>query len=425
MKTSIVKNKNYNLHIIHTDNFRSCHFSLVFRSKFDEKKVVAYSLLADILTDASKNYPSSKYVCRYAESNYILDFFGSFSRSGKIMQTYIVCDYIEPKYIKEENYLDKIYSFVFDMIANPLVEDKAFDEKVFNVAKNRLLSDLQSMQENNSFLSIHKALKIFSGNSPVSFHLVDMIDFIKNITREELYDYYLELINSSSVDIFVTSNTDEKVINKLVKKYYPFKNTKDIKYNELIINKNRIIPKKVVEKSSYKQSTVVMLFNVNNMTMFEREFVMPFYTSILSTGGLNSKLYVALREKNSLCYNVSSSSYDRSNYLMVKSSLKVGAENKAINLIKKSIKDMKSKISNEEFVGAYYDFQRNLKGLVDSVGAINRLYMNMYYANFSSYEDKLKKFKKVTIDDVNNLAKKIKLNTIYVLKGDINERSQD
>jgi predicted Zn-dependent peptidase len=86
---------------------------------------------------------------------------------------------------------------------------------------------------------------------------------------------------------------------------------------------------------------------------------------------------------------------------------------------------MKSKISNEEFMGAYYAYQSSLKGMIDSIGAINRLYMNTYYAGFSTYEEKQVKFKKVTIDEVNDLASKIKLNTIYVLKGDKNERDKD
>ena len=103
----------------------------------------------------------------------------------------------------------------------------------------------------------------------------------------------------------------------------------------------------------------------------------------------------------------------------------VGSENKAIKLVKKCINEMKKKISNDEFVGAYYAYQRSLKGMVDSIGAINRLYMNSYYAGFSSYKEKLVKFKNVTIDEVYNLANKIRLNTIYVLKGDINERNQD
>ena len=159
--------------------------------------------------------------------------------------------------------------------------------------------------------------------------------------------------------------------------------------------------------------------------MFEREFVMSYYINIINKGGLNSKLYKALRGENSLCYNVETNCYDRSNLLLVKTVIRPGTESKAIKLIKKCIKDMKDKISNEEFMGAYYAYQSALKGMVDSIGAINRLYMNIYYAGFSTYEEKQVKFKKVTIDDINNLASKIKLNTIYVLKGDKNERNQN
>ena len=86
---------------------------------------------------------------------------------------------------------------------------------------------------------------------------------------------------------------------------------------------------------------------------------------------------------------------------------------------------MKNRISNEEFTRAYYAYQSSLKGMVDSIGAINRLYMNMYYSGFSNYEEKQEEFKKVTIEDIYSLAKKVKLNTVYVLKGDINERNQD
>ena len=88
--------------------------------------------------------------------------------------------------------------------------------------------------EDNSFKSVHKALQIFSSDNVTDFHLLDMIDYIKNITSKDLYDFYLRLINKSSADIFITSSTDEKELNKVIKKYYPFKNTSLIKEDNSI-----------------------------------------------------------------------------------------------------------------------------------------------------------------------------------------------
>lgn len=425
MKCTKITNKRYNLHIINVDTFRSCGFQLSFKCPFDAKKSVAYSLLADILTDQSLKYPTSKYITRHMQESYILDFYGSFSRVGKSLTTYINCDYIDPKYIDDKNYLDETYKFIFEVINNPLIIDNGFDEKNFNIVKNRLLTDLKELEGNNRFLSINKAIKIFSKNEIINFHASDLIDFLKNLTKEDLYEYYNDLIKNSSIDIFVSGTTDKEIVAKLIEKYYPFKNDGYVKYNDIVYPKNRFIPKTVFDKSKYKQSSLVMIYNVNCLSMYEREFVMPFYLGILNNNGLTSKLYQNLREKNSLCYNVNTTYHERCNYLVIKSTLNIGKEKKAIRLVKKSVTDMKKKISEKEFIGAYYGYQSSLKGMLDSLSAIVRLYLNTYYAGFSSYEQKKEKFKTVTIDDVYNVARKIRLNTVYVLKGDINERNQD
>lgn len=424
MKYKSIKEKNYNLQLINVDNFRSCHLALIFRTKFDPKKAVIFSLLSDILTDANIDYPSSKYVSRFCEENYILNFYGTFTTTGRLMHTCIVLDYVDPKYIDEKDYLDNIYKFLFNMLKKPLVKDKVFDEKLFNLAKKRLVEDLISYDDDNNFKAIHKALKLFAPSTPTSFHLSDMIDYLNDLTNEDLYEFYEELIKEH-VDIFVTGSIDEEKIKKLLNKYYPFKTDKKMEETELIYHPNRLIPIKKVEKSRFKQSTVVMIFNINNINMFEREFVMPYYLNILNSNDLNSKLYRYLRGGSGLCYNVTTFPVDRSNILIVKTTILVGKESKAIRLIKKAIKDMKDNISNEEFIRAYYAYESSLKGMVDSIGAINRLYMNMYYSNFSSYNEKLENYKKVRVSDINLLASKIRLNTTYVLKGDINERDKD
>ena len=418
-------NKKYNLHVIENDNFRSCSFEISFRSKFDPKKSIAFSLLADILTDQSVKYPTSKYITRHLEESFILNFYGSFTRVGRTMQTHIFCDYVDPKYIDDKKYLENTFKFIFEVISNPVIIDNGFEEKNFNIVKNKLIKELNEYTGNNKFISLKNALKLFTNHENISFHAIDLMDFLQNLTKEDLYNYYIDLISNSSVDIFVSGSSDKTIIKKLVDKYYPFNNTTYEKYDDLTYAKNRIVPKIKFDKSHYKQSSVVMICNTNCLTMFEREFVMPFYLNILNNNGLSSKLYQNLREKNSLCYGVNSTYKDRCNYLIIRSNVIVGKERKAIKLIKKSLNEMKKNISDKEFIGAYYNYQSSLKGLLDSLSAITRLYLNCYFAGYSTYEEKKKLFKKVTVNDIYNLSKKIRLNTIYVLKGDMNERDND
>ena len=425
MKCTQINTKHYNLHVINVDTFRSCSFQLSFRSSFEPKKSIAYSMLADILTDQSAKYPTSKYIARHMQESYILNFFGSFSRTGKSISTNINCEYIDPLYIHDKNYLDETYKFIFEVISNPLIIKNGFEEKNFNIVKNRFIKELKELEGNNKFLCINKALKIFTKDELVSFHAHDMLNFIEDLTKEDLYNYYLDLIEESSIDIFVCGSTEKNILKTLVEKYFPFKNKEYLLNSDLVYTKNRFFPKKVFEKSHFKQSCMVLIYNVNCLSMYEREFVMPFYLNILNNSGLTSKLYQNLREKNSLCYNVTTNYHDRCNYMTVISAINVGKERKAIRLAKKAVNAMKNSISDKEFINAYYGYQSSLKGSLDSEAAILRLYLNKYFGGFSSYEDKLKTFKKVTINEIYDVAKKIRLNTVYVLKGDINERNQD
>lgn len=425
MKYSVKKEKNYNLHTIYTDSFRSCHFSLVFNMEFDPKKAVAFSLLSDILTDCSKDYPTSKYVLRHIDESFILDFYGSFSKTNNLMQTFISCDYIDPKYIDDDNYLDNIYGFIFGMLNNPLIIENGFEEKNFEMVRKRFIKRIENISLDNHFIALHNAYNLFLPNSAISYSFVDHLDYINNITKEELYEFYLDLINNSSVDIFVTSSTNKELIEKKIKKYYPFNTKTTPVKNSTALVKSRMFPKKKVTKKPYKQSTIITILNIENITDFEREFVLSYYNNILNQAGLTSKLYQSMREKAHICYGVSTNYMEKCDSILIQSTIKVGEENKAVSLIKKAIKDMKSSISEKEFVGAYYQYQSSLTAMVDSLGAINRLYLNKVYGGYSDFEKKKSMFKKVTLDDVYKLAKKVKLNTIYVLKGDINERNQD
>mgnify|MGYP006335568707 FL=1 len=54
----------------------------------------------------------------------------------------------------------------------------------------------------------------------------------------------------------------------------------------------------------------------------------------------------------------------------------------------------------------------------DTQGGIVNNYLFNYLDNLPLYEERVKEFKTVTKEEVINVAKRIKLNTIYLLKGE-------
>ena len=162
-----------------------------------------------------------------------------------------------------------------------------------------------------------------------------------------------------------------------------------------------------------------MIYNLDNLNERERNFVIHIYNIILGSGGLTSKLYRYLREENSLCYNVSSMIQKYDGLLMIYSGIDAKDKDLCIELVNKAMKEMSNgEFSDIELDNAIKTVISSLKMGEDTQGGIINNYLFNYLDNLPLYEERVKEFKTVTKEEVINISKKIKLNTIYLLKGE-------
>ena len=95
------------------------------------------------------------------------------------------------------------------------------------------------------------------------------------------------------------------------------------------------------ELSHFLETNLVQIYNLEHLTDKEKVITMYFYNYLLGGGGLNTKLYQLLREKNSLCYGVKSVYLKYDNLLMIQTSISKNDVSKAVKLIKQAFKEMK------------------------------------------------------------------------------------
>ena len=94
----------------------------------------------------------------------------------------------------------------------------------------------------------------------------------------------------------------------------------------------------------------------------------------------------------------------------------------AIKLIKDTLNKMgKGIFSDEDLNNAIQTIISAIEVSEDSnTGIINNYYAQSL-VNADNLDIKIKKYSNITKEDVVNIAKKIKMDTIYILEGDINE----
>ncbi len=407
----------YKLHIIKSNKVKTCHMEIHFREKVKKENLHYKSFLCDILTDCSKNLVNRKEVVIKLEELYKASFYGTTSKTGSVINTMFVYNFIAPEFIKEKNYLEDVLSLPFDMILNPNLINKEFEPKIFNVVKERMKRDIEGLNENPQKLSINNSLKEMDENSVSTYSILGSINDVDKITPQSLYEEYLNMINTNTCDIFVIGNLDFDEVYRIVSKKFKLKTIKTEKLNLHVENKIVKKIKKKNEKSEFVQTNLSLVYNLDNIAKEKKNIDMQVFNYIFGSGGMSSKLYQKVREENSLCYGIYSIYLKYDNLLIVQVSLDESNKDKAIKLINESLKEMiNGKITESTLVDTKRNLLMSLSMALDNNISILSNYIFKLYDELPEIEKRMELIKKVTIDDIKNVAKKIKLNTIYSLQ---------
>ena len=405
----------YNIHTIKTDKFKTVRMEIIFSREVKKCEMAAFTFLCDLLTDSSKQYKTRKDIAIRLEELYKSVLYGVTNKVGNLFMSSFVFEFIDPKFIKESDYLKEAVSFPFQIINNPRVKNKEFDITSFNIVKKRMLQEIESIKENSDKLAINNALKTMDEESPSSYRVLGTKEEVEALTTSNLYDAYDNLFNHSNCDIFIIGNANMESIVEIIKDSFTNRVIKLSSPKLLVNNKERKKPLRVVEKSSFVQSTLVMIYNIKNLSKKEKNIDFHVFNYLLGSGGISAKLYKNLRTDNSLCYSVRSLYLKYDELLVIEVSLDKENVKLGEKLIKKSIKEMlDSDYTDETLSDAKKNLIFSLKmGMDNNVSILNNYVFNVY-DNLPLIDERIDLINKVTREDLNKCAKSLILNTIYV-----------
>ena len=413
----------FNIHTIKTDKFKTTRMEIIFSDEVSKESMPIYTFLCDILTDSAKKYPRRKDIAIRLEELYKASFYGVTNKVGNLFTASFILEFINPNFIPEKDYFKNVLSFPFDVINNPYVTNKEFDVTNFNIVKRRLLEEIASVKESSDRLAVISALQKMDKNSPSSYKVLGDAEDIEKITPSNLYTTYENLFKHFNCDIFIIGNINmeeavniikEKFVNRVIK-------TKRV---SLLVNNN--IRKKVLEvkeKSSFVQSTLVMIYNIKNLDKDAKNVAFHIFNYLLGSGGISSKLYQKLRTENSLCYGVRSLYLKYDELLIIEVSLDKSNVILAEKLIKKCLKEMvQGDFSEEEIRDAKKNLTFSLKFSKDNNVSLLNNYVFNYFDELPLIDERIDLINKVNKEDLLLCGKSLVLNTIYIQDaGDNNE----
>ena len=196
---------------------------------------------------------------------------------------------------------------------------------------------------------------------------------------------------------------------QVVPRKYLAKN-EDSKYKEFIQEKN------ILEPQNVTQGKLVLGYKLADVNLVEDMYAMTLYSAILG-GTASSKLFMNVREKQSLAYTVRSMYLKHKGILLVTAGIEIEKYEKALEYIKKEIEDMHiGNITEEEIKDAKANLVTAYKSYSDKQSSIINLYMGQRYMGvFEEIETMIEKINAVTKEDIVRVANRLKLQVTYFL----------
>lgn len=403
----------YNLHLIKTKKFKTITIDVDFYRNIKKEEITKRNLLKMVLLDSSKNYKTERELIIESENLYDIKVSSSISRIGNFSNLSFQTKFLNEKFTEKGMNKESIVFFL-DLIFNPYVKDNSFVN--IEGQKNKLGQQIVSIKDNKVKYSYIKLLEKMKG-MPYSYNTFGYIDDLDDITGKNLYEYYNKVLKEDQIDIFVLGDIDKTKIKEIFKEYFRITTFK--KSNKKILAPELNIRKRLVRYREYddvNQAQVVLLCSLNDLTDFERKYTIKLYNELLG-GSSNSILFDTVREKNSYCYYINSSVKAYDNILIINSGVDVNNVDKCINLIKKSLKNIRDgKIREEDIEASKNTIISAIKAASDEPMGVINTYLSKVLVGTEDNDIRIDKFKALTKEDIIKVSKKISLHTVFTLE---------
>lgn len=414
MKTKEIDLKYAKLHLIKTKDFRSINIKVLLKDEIRKEDITKRNFLAEYLILTTKKYKTRQELSLKIQELYSLFLSAYNTRIGNYLITKFNLSMLDPKYT-ESCMLNDSIDLLSEVIFNPNQKNGKFDSNSFNIVKRGILNEIKTLKENPKDYANIKMFENMDKNAPYSYNGYGYLEDLEKIDEKNLYEYYKDFIKTASVDIYVIGNFDEKEMIRIIKEKLNFKTLKKEK-KDIYVKNNINKEKTIIEKDNFNQSKLAIGCKLKDLTDFERKYVINMYNMILG-GGFNSKFMQEIREKNSLAYYINSSILKADNILLIQSGISANNFKKVISSIKKIMKEMEhGNIRESELENSKTEYLSLLDEINDSIDSILENKIATSLLNLDEFSVRKEKMKEVTIKDISNLAKKVHIDTIYLLE---------
>lgn len=398
--------------------FKTSCLSLQIVRPMCRQEASANALISAVLLRGTANYPDLRSITLHLDDLYGASVGSLVRRVGDYQTTGFYCSFTEERYaLNGDRILSPMIDFVRELLLNPRLEDGVFCRDYVEGEKRNLLASIEAQKNDKRIYAASQLNQYMLAKDPSGVPRLGEPEQVRQLEPAGLFDHYRKILKESRIDLFYVGSQEPEAIAQLLKPVF-----QNIDRNYVNLPEQTPFQdggaSRHEEQMEITQGKLQMGF-VSGSTLNTPDFVPMQVLNSVFGGGMTSKLFMIVREKMSLCYDIGSS------YMGSKGILTVGAGmdcDMAQTVEKEVLCQLQQcrmgNITQQELDSAKQSLLSSLRAIPDSASSIENYYATGALSGLKlTLEQYRQQVEQVTVPQLAELAKRLTLHTVFLLKG--------
>ena len=408
-----------NFHYIPNSKFKTTRISFCMFYPLEKQTASQNAIIPNLLTHSCAKYPSLLSLSRRLEELYGASVSPATEKIGDMQVIEISAQSINNQFIPDgsDNILE-LTRLLCSMIFEPDLENGEFKSNNIELEKRQLKEEIMAIMNDKKLYARKRCLEIMCEKEKFGISTLGEIDDVEKITPQSTLKAWQNLLSRAHIEITLVGNCSYTQIINEFKTHFSNINRSDVHEYSCEIAQAQETAKEVTEHKNVVQCKLAMGLRVKNASQKVNYPAMKVMNALLG-GTPQSKLFVNVREKLSLCYYCASRYLKQKRIMLIESGVEQKNIQKAKESILEQLKDIQlGNFSDSDLANTKLFIIQGLGKIVDSLSSLSSWYLTQSVeSKCVSPEEHIKEIESVTREQIIEAANQIGPDTIYILSG--------
>lgn len=404
------------LHIDSTKTFQRTTIAVFFQRPLNPETIAAAGLLPRVQRRGNTQWPTAMALERELDSLYGTRFSTGVQKTGDRHIAWFLLNLPGDRYLAQP-VIDQGLRILQTSILSPVVVNDGLQPDYVEQEKQLQVGRIRALINNKSSYAVHRCMQEMYAAEPFRLFELGTEEEVRCLSPQDLLVAHTEMIKKAPVDVYVVGDVRVAEMEKAFAGLAVAARSPE-HLAKTTVSKGSGDYRTVVDEEVMGQGWLVLGYRTDVTYADSARYAMHFLNGILG-GFVHSKLFINVREKASLAYQASSGYNPNKGYLLALAGIDPANYEKALEIMLQQVEDIrKGVISPEEMEATRSRLLSRVKlGQDDATNRMLRHLSGVMEDVAESTDEVLHRLAAVSMEDVIAVAERMRLDTVYFLKG--------